>query len=131
MNESRILRWDNGLGLDLSPIPVDPNNLVDLEEKVSIEFTVESITVPSDYQIFGAWREGNYSLVFDLITEHKGVNAVDEWGQTMLMHAVQGRSLEIVSALLNTRMPKVDVNIAKSVCCYLSVCSLRRHNRYF
>ena len=116
VNETRILQWESGADLNLSPIPVDPNNLVDVDEKVSVEFTIEHITVPSDYQIFGAWREGNVSLVLDLITEHKGINAVDEWGQTMLMHAVQKGSIEVVSALLNTRMPKVDVNIAKSVC---------------
>lgn len=116
VNETRILRWNSGVNLDLSPLPVDRNNLIDLKEKISIEFTIESVTDPADYQIFGAWREGNWSLVLDLIQDHKGVNAVDEWGQTLLMHAVQGGSIEIVSALLNTRMPKVDVNIAKSVC---------------
>lgn len=113
-NETRILRFENGAGLDLSPTPINPNNLIDLEEKVSIEFTIEHITTPSDYQIFGAWREGNLSLVLDMITEHRGVNAFDEWGQTLLMHAVQRGSIEVVSALLNTRMPKVDVNVAKS-----------------
>jgi hypothetical protein len=88
---------------------------MDLDETVSFKFTIEHITKAEDYQIFGAWREGNMSLVYDLITEHKGVNAVDEWGQTILMHAVQRGSVEIVSTLLNTRMPKVDVNKAKSV----------------
>lgn len=113
-NETRVLRFESGSGLDLSPTPINPNNLIDLEEKVSIEFTIEHITTPSDYQIFGAWREGNLSLVLDMITDHKGVNAFDEWGQTLLMHAVQRGNIEIVSALLNTRMPKVDVNAAKS-----------------
>lgn len=101
--------------MNLSPLPIDPNNLIDLDEKVALEFAIEHITEPSDYQIFGAWREGNFSLVLDLINDHKGVNAVDEWGQTLLMHAVQRGSIDVVSALLNTRMPKVDVNIAKSV----------------
>jgi ankyrin repeat protein len=114
VNETRILRWENGADLDLSPTPVIPNMLIDLEERVSIEFTVQHITSPSDYQIFGAWREGNFSLVLDMVVDHKGVNAVDEWGQTVLMHAVQAGSMDIVAALLNTRMPKVDVNIAKS-----------------
>jgi hypothetical protein len=114
VNETRILRWENGAGLDLSPTPVSPNNLIDLEETVSIEFTINTITSASDYQIFGAWREGNISLVLDMITDHKGINAVDEWGMTLLMHAVSKGSIEVVSLLLNTRMPKVDVNIAKS-----------------
>lgn len=123
VNETRILAWNSGSNLDLSPTPVDPNNLIDLEEMVSIKFTVEHITEPDDYQIFGAWREGNLSLVLDLIEKHKGINAVDEWGQTILMHAVQKGSIETVSALLNTRMPKVDVNKAKSVrVIYTSYC---------
>lgn len=112
-NETRILKWENGADLDLSPTPVMKNNLIDLDETVSIEFTIGHISSQDDYQVFGAWREGNLSLVLDLIGDHHGINAVDEWGQTLLMHAVQGGSIEVVSALLNTRMPKVDVNIAK------------------
>ena len=115
-NESKRLTFENGANLDLYPLPIDKRNLMDIEEKIILEFSVDDITDAEDYQIFGAWREGNYSLVMDLIAAHKGINAVDEWGQTILMMAVQKGVSEVVSALLNTRMPKVDVNKAKSVC---------------
>jgi hypothetical protein len=54
-------------------------------------------------------------MVFDIIAEGDGINAVDEWGQTPLMIATQRDSLQIIASLLNARRPKVDVNIAKSV----------------
>lgn len=114
-NETRLLTWENGKGLDLRPIPFLPEALESQTEQVKLKFSVQHITPAEDYEIFNAWRLGNTSLVFDLIAEHKGINAVDEWGQTMLMHAIQSGNQPIVASLLNTRMPKVDVNLAKSV----------------
>jgi ankyrin repeat protein len=109
------MTWDNGKGLDLRPIPFIPEALESQVDQVKLKFTVQHITPAEDYEIFNAWRAGNHSLVFDLIADHKGINAVDEWGQTMLMHAIQNGNQPIVASLLNTRMPKVDVNLAKSV----------------
>ena len=115
LNESRKLTWSNGADLDLYPLPVVKKNLMDLEESVHLELTVDSITEAEDFLIFSAWRDSNVSMVLDLIDQHRGINSVDEYGQTILMHAVQKGSMEVVSGLLNTRMPKVDVNKAKHV----------------
>lgn len=82
---------------------------------VSIDLTIVHITDPEDYRIFDHIRSGNSSAAMDMIDQHKGINAFDEWGQSALMMAVQTKKLELVAALLNTRMPKVNVNIAKSV----------------
>eukprot|EP01042_Synura_sphagnicola_P004854 gene4854-biopygen5192 len=49
-----------------------------------------------------------------MIAEHKGVNAVDEWEFTPLMYAVQKSDLMLLSALLNSRKPIVDVNAMKA-----------------
>ena len=115
LNETRVLTFEGVGNLDLSPLPIPKNSLVDIDDKLSVEITVDSITDPDDYLVFSALREGNLSLVLDFIDQHKGINSVDEVGQTLLMHAVQKGQIQIVSALLNTRMPKVDVNKAKAV----------------
>lgn len=114
-NETKLFTWDNGKGLILKPIPFVQEGLDSQEDVVRLKLSVQHITPAEDFEIFNAWHAGNHSLVFDLIAEHKGVNAVDEFGQTMLMHAIQSGNQPIVASLLNTRMPKVDVNLAKSV----------------
>lgn len=112
-NGTRIVTWENGNNINLSPLPISKNAFVDIHEEVSLEITVFHITPQEDYQIFVAFNSGNISLVMDLIDEHKGVNAVDEWGQSILMAAVARGELPVVAALLNTRMPRVNVNMAK------------------
>ena len=89
--------------------------LASQSQGVSIEINLLHITDPEDYRIFNHIRSGNMTAALDLIEEHKGINAFDEWGQTALMMAVQLQKLEVVAALLNTRMPKANVNMAKSV----------------
>jgi len=112
-NGTRIVTWDNGNNINLAPLPISKNAFVDVDDEVSLEITVFHITPPEDYQIFDAFNTGNISLVMDLIENHKGVNAVDEWGQSILMAAVVRGSLPVVASLLNTRMPRVNVNMAK------------------
>ena len=114
-NGTRIVTWENGNNINLSPLPISKNAFVDVHDEVSLEITVFYITPQEDYQIFDAFNSGNISLVMDLIDEHKGVNAVDEWGQSILMAAVAQGQLPVVASLLNTRMPRVNVNMAKSV----------------
>lgn len=116
-NGTRIVTWDNGNNINLAPLPISKNAFVDVDDEVSLEITVFHITPPEDYQIFDAFNTGNISLVMDLIENHKGVNAVDEWGQSILMAAVVRGSLPVVASLLNTRMPRVNVNMAKPVNC--------------
>lgn len=113
-NATRRIIWDEVDDSNFSPIFNKEKEKVD-ELGISIDLTVVHITTPENYQIFSALREGNTSLVFDLIEAHQGVNAVDEWGQTPLMIAIQMNKIDIISSLLNTRMPKVDVNFVKHV----------------
>ncbi len=114
-NSTRKLTWEDNSKLNMEPIFLTDSRLTELEEGVSVVLTVVHITTTEDYQIFDAIKSGNTSQVLDLIDLHLGVNAVDEWGQTVLMIAVANQNLEILSSLLNTRMPKVNVNLAKSV----------------
>lgn len=111
----RQITWTDGSKINLLPIFVKDHFMSNPEDGVSIRLTVDSITTATDYQIFSSLREGNITQVLDLIDSHIGVNAVDEWGQTPLIIAVQMNRMEVIAALLNTRMPKVDVNAAKSV----------------
>lgn len=122
---TRRIRWANANDVDLHPLFVKDKNVDKDADGLAIDITVAFITTSEEYQIFSALRTGNMTYVSDLIDNHVGVNAVDEWGQTPLMIAVQMKYLPIIAALLNTRMPKVDVNAAKpvSTCEYIGMIS--------
>ena len=85
-----------------------------LEETIWVDITLKKVTDQENYKIFDAFKQQNYSLVIDLIDTHTGVNSMDEYGQTPLMIAVSQQILPVVASLLNTRLPKVDVNMAKA-----------------
>jgi ankyrin repeat protein len=114
-NSTRKITWENNDNLNLEPIFLSDPRVAELEEGISILLTVVHITTQENHQIFEYIRAGNNSHVLDLIDQHLGVNAVDEWGQTALMIAVTNQNLDVFASLLNTRMPKVNVNVAKSV----------------
>lgn len=121
-NATRRIIWDDASKINTLPLFIDAHaGLMGATQGVYIDIQVERITSHEDYQIFSALRQGNYSLVFDLIEQHVGVNAVDEWGHTPLMVAVQTNRMDIVAALLNTRLPKVDMNAAKPVSFHLTL----------
>jgi len=114
-NATRKVTWVEAPKVNLQPIFLSAEAGLSMEDQgVSIDLTLVHITDPEDYRIFDFLRSGNSSAVLDLIELHRGINAFDEWGQSALMMAVQLKKLEIVAGLLNTRMPKVNVNIAKS-----------------
>lgn len=114
-NATRKFTWSDATNVNLSPIFIADAKFAELEGEVSVVITTVHITSADDYQIFDAIHKKNTSLVLELIDQHKGINAMDEWGQTPLIIAVSNQYIDIVSALLNTRMPKVDVNLAKPV----------------
>lgn len=116
-NATRRLKWDSLSmlhGVALTPIIGLGRDVLDLEMGLTMDVHVEAITDTTDYQIFDAFRSENISKVLDLIEEHVGINALDEYGQTPLMMAVSKQYLPVVASLLNARRPKVDVNMAKS-----------------
>jgi ankyrin repeat protein len=113
-NGTRRLIWEDATKMNSFPIFLDANvGLSESQSAIYLDLHIDAITKANEYQIFSSMRLENYSHVFDLIDSHVGVNAVDEWGQTPLMVAVQTNRMDIVAALLNTRLPKVDVNTAK------------------
>jgi hypothetical protein len=115
-NATRTIRWEDSSKLNLQPLFMANDAAEQLDgQSVSIDLNLVHITEPEDYRIFDHIRSGNLSAALDMIELHKGINAFDEWGQSALMMAVQLKKLEVVASLLNTRMPKVNVNIAKSV----------------
>jgi hypothetical protein len=115
-NATRTIRWEDPSKLNLLPIFVASDAGAQLQgQSVSMDLNLVHITEPEDYRIFDHMHSGNITAALDLIEVHRGVNAFDEWGQSALMLAVQMKKLEVVASLLNTRMPKVNVNTAKSV----------------
>lgn len=116
-NSTRALKWDSTSmlhGVALHPIIGVGLGVLELNEPLVMDLHVDHITDPSDYQIFDAFKHNNVSRLLDLIDEHVGINAMDEYGQTPLMMAVSRQYLPVVASLLNTRRPKVDVNMAKA-----------------
>eukprot|EP01035_Chromulina_nebulosa_P036997 gene36997-49922_t len=113
-NATRKFVYENGVKFRLPPLLYAGYPLINEENEIAVVVTVVHITEPDDYQIFSRLLEGNITAVIELIDAHRGVNAVDEWGESPLMVAVRTESLTIISSLLNARMPKVDVNFVKS-----------------
>ena len=127
-NATRTITWSNPFKVDLRPLFVKASSS-QLNDGLTITIRVIHITDADNYRIFDYLKSGNISAALDMIEEHKGVNAVDEWGQTSLMTAVQMKSLEVISSLLNTRMPRVNVNMAKSVRRYNDVVTIMLTNQ--
>jgi hypothetical protein len=114
-NGTRTLTWAHGETLDFTPIFQLGSGGATAEDAFRLTVKVVHLTRQDDFQIFAA-LESNLSLALDMIEMHRGVNAVDEWGQTPLMIALR-RSRELMSVvafLMNTRRPMVDVNLAKA-----------------
>jgi len=114
-NETRRITWQFPSEIDLEPIFHEKE---DIEQGLQIDITVASVTKAAEYEIFNAINGRNLSLALDYIDQHVGVNAVDEWGQTPLMIAIQLNQLDMIAALLNSRLPRVDINQAKPVSVY-------------
>ena len=115
VNATRTLIWKNVVNLDLSPL-LSPMAFSDANQtSVTLHLKLHQITNQEDYRVIDAFKIKNISLVLDLIAEHRGINAIDEWGNTALMLAVQQQDLNVVAGLLNARLPKVNINTPKSV----------------
>lgn len=116
INGTRKVTWQDWASVSMAPLPLEKylfgENIVNSE--ISIEFKVMGITSADDYHIFNHMKMKNYPGVAEMIENKKGVNALDEWGQSILMLATRENELTVVATLLNARMPKVNVNMAKS-----------------
>lgn len=112
-NETRRVHFSTSLDVNLSPLLPVVSRHSAVDSPLTVEVTVHHITSAEDFEIFPALREGNISLAFDLLENHVGVNAVDEFGQSPLMVAVINNYHHIVAELMNTRKPTVDINYAK------------------
>ena len=113
-NSTREIRWDSSFGIDFSPIYISNTLYSKLTQSISVRMRVVNVTPQKDFQIFDTLRT-NLSLALDMILEHRGINAVDEWGQSPLMIAVTERNMkQVIAYLMNTRKPMVDVNYVKA-----------------
>lgn len=79
----------------------------------SLVLKLAKATPDADFKIFGLIRSNKWEEVYDMIEKHEGINAVDEWGQSLLILAVINQYEFVVPPLLNSRLPKVNVNFAK------------------
>lgn len=81
--------------------------------RIRAKVEVRSMTKAADFVIFSHLKQGQISEALEMIDKHVGVNAVDEYGHTPLMAAVQMNLSVVIASLLNSWKPKVDVNFAK------------------
>jgi len=112
-NATRLIKFTTETDTDLSPLFPPTSNYSPVDEAVEVELTVHHVTTANDFRIFDAFRAFNYSQIIDYIEAHIGVNAYDEGGNTPIMLAAQDGGIPLIAALLNARMPKVNVNQAK------------------
>lgn len=103
----RITSDAAAFGLSESTIAISPVVICDIE--------LITLTQDTDYAIFDLMDKNDVAGVMEIVENHIGVNAVDKYGSSALMAAVQGGSKMqmVVASLLNTWRPKVDVNFAK------------------
>ena len=80
-NSTRKLTFENGAKLRLPPLLYTGPPLTSEPNEIYIVINLVHVTEPADYQIFSHLLEGNISAVVEMIQAHKGVNAVDEWGE--------------------------------------------------
>ena len=80
-NATRKFIYENGVKFRLPPLLYAGYPLINEENEITVVITVMHITEPEDYQIFSRLLEGNITAVIELIDAHRGVNAVDEWGE--------------------------------------------------
>ena len=80
---------------------------------IVIEIILHHITSANDYLIFEALKNDDTTRVMDMIDQHIGINAIDEFGQTPLMISIVNKNMLIMSSLLNTRRPIVNVHLTK------------------
>jgi ankyrin repeat protein len=112
-NESKRVYYSTSFDVNLTPILPAVSRYSTDHTPLTVDLKVHHITSAEDYQIFSALKEHNISLAFDLLEQHIGVNAVDEYGQTPLMIALTNNHVHIIGELMNTRKPTVDINFAK------------------
>lgn len=82
---------------------------------VECEVELLSLTPPGDYAIFEMIEKGDVSGIMEMVDHHVGVNAVDKYGNSALMAAVDaGAPMQmVVATLINAWQPRVDVNFQK------------------
>jgi len=113
--ESRLISFSKNLGCGKARrcIPDIPNEMLAQVSTLGFNITLHHITSEEEYIIFDFYENQYHAEVLEMIHSHKGVNAVDKWGSTILMYAIQDSKTTLVASLLNAVRPKVDINIAK------------------
>jgi hypothetical protein len=83
---------------------------------VSAEVELLTLTPSGDFYIFELIEKQDVSSIMEMVDNHVGVNAVDKYGNSALMAAVQSGSNKmqmVVASLINSWRPKVDVDYSK------------------
>jgi len=109
----RLLTFTTKEADDMMPFFPAGSSLAPVNEEVKVNVTVVKVTTPKDFQIFDALNKQDVNKFLDLVENHTGINAFDEGGSTPLMIAAQLGGIQLIATLLNARMPKVNVNLAK------------------
>ena len=86
LNDSTSLSFKGERTVDISPIVTSAIHLTS-EVTMTLLIKIHEITTDEDFAIFRALQENRTGEVYSMLEHHRGVNAVDQWGQTPLMLA--------------------------------------------
>jgi hypothetical protein len=115
-HEIRKLQFSSWSKSSFHPLSLPSSVVAAIDEPVTIVVHVYAVTTAQSYSIFEAISSKDFGTALDLLSDHIGVNAVDEWGQSPLIVSIINRHTPLIAALLNAHHPKVDVNYTKPVC---------------
>lgn len=79
------------------------------------EVELLALTPSGDYHIFELIEKGDVGGIMEMVDNHVGVNAVDMYGTSALMAAIEaGSKMQmVVASLINSWRPSVDVGYTK------------------
>lgn len=86
LHDSITVSLEGEKAVDISPIVTSRIQLTS-DVTMDLLITIHEITSDEDFAIFKALQENRTGEVYFMLEHHRGVNAVDQWGQTPLMLA--------------------------------------------
>ena len=86
LNDSISISLEGEKNLDISPIVTRTIHLT-AAVTLNLFIKIREITSDEDFAIFKALQEDRSGEAYTMLEHHRGVNAVDQWGQTPLMLA--------------------------------------------
>jgi hypothetical protein len=114
LNATKKITWQSGAVLDAGPLLPEGSVFTEsASQALSLTIHVRIITSQPDFAIFAPLRGNDAPTTYEIIGNRLGINAVDENSDSPLMIAIRNNMVQLVAQLLNSRVPRCDVNYVK------------------